>query len=114
FVDANPVAGIQYYRLKQTDINGEFTYSSISPVNFSTAISSQLNIFPIPANNFINVELSGASEMTVTIYNSNCQKVFESTSGSLLNIDIQEFNAGLYIVEVKADNNVVNSKFLKN
>ncbi len=114
FVDANPVMGMQYYRLQQTDINGQFTYSSIAPVNFSATISSQLNIFPMPANNFINVELPGATEMMVTIYNANGQKVFESTSGSLLNIDIQDFNAGLYIVEVKADNNVINSKFLKN
>ena len=114
FVDANPVAGIQYYRLKQTDVNGEFTYSSIAPVNFSANTTAHLNIFPMPASNFINVELPGASEMTVAIYNSNGQKVFESTSGSLLNIDIQDFNAGLYIVEVKADNNVLSSKFLKN
>ncbi len=114
FVDANPVMGMQYYRLQQTDINGQFTYSSIAPVNFSTTISSQLNIFPMPANNFINVELPGATDMMVTIYNTNGQKVFESTSGSLLNIDIQDFNAGLYIVEVKADNNVISSKFLKN
>ena len=68
----------------------------------------------MPANKFINVELPGATEMMVTIYNANGQKVFESTSGNLLNIDIQDLNAGLYIVEVKADNNVINSKFLKN
>ena len=114
FVDANPVAGIQYYRLKQTDVNGEFNYSSIAPVNFSNTLTSSINIFPMPANNFINVELPGATEMLVTIFNANGQIVFESTSGSLLNIDIQDFNAGLYIVEVKADNSVVSSKFLKN
>jgi hypothetical protein len=113
FLDANPVMGMQYYRLQQNDINGDFTYSSIAPVNFSASVTSTLNIYPIPANNFLNVELPGASEMLVTIYNANGQKVFEATSGSLLNIDIQNFNAGLYIVEVKADNNVSTAKFLK-
>jgi hypothetical protein len=113
FVDANPVMGMQYYRLQQNDINGDFTYSSIAPVNFSASVTSALNIFPMPANNFLNVELPGASEMLVTIYNANGQKVFEASSGSLLNIDIQNFNAGLYIVEVKADNNVSTAKFLK-
>jgi hypothetical protein len=114
FVDANPVMGMQYYRLQQTDINGMYTYSAVAPVNFSATLTSTLNIFPMPANNFLNVELPGASEMNVTIYNANGQKVFEATSGSLLNIDIQNLNAGLYIVEVKADNNVSSAKFLKN
>ncbi len=114
FVDANPVLGMQYYRLQQNDINGDFTYSAIAPVNFTNAVTSQISIFPMPANNFINVELPGVSEMSVTIYNANGQKVFEATSGNLQTIDIQDFNAGLYIIEVKADNNVISSKFLKN
>ena len=114
FVDANPVMGMQYYRLQQNDINGEFTYSSIAPVKFSATVSSTLNIFPMPADNFINVELPGVSEMSITIYNANGQKLYEATSGNLQTIDIQDFNAGLYIIEVKADNNVVRSKFLKN
>ncbi len=114
FVDANPIMGMQYYRLQQNDINGDFTYSAIAPVNFTNTVTSQISIFPMPASNFINVELTGVSEMSVTIYNTNGQKVFEATSGNLQTIDIQDFNAGLYIIEVKADNNVISSKFLKN
>ncbi len=33
--DYQPYTGTSYYRLKQTDKNGVFTYSSIVPVNFN-------------------------------------------------------------------------------
>lgn len=32
--DEKPLPGISYYRLKQTDFNGDFTYSNIVPVEF--------------------------------------------------------------------------------
>lgn len=114
FVDANPVNGVQYYRLKQVDVNGDFTYSSIAPVNFSNNSISQLNIFPMPASTSLNIELPGVSEMSVSIYNANGQKVYDNNSGNVLSIDIQNFAAGLYMVEVKADNQIFSSKFLKN
>ncbi len=39
-VDYNPLSGISYYRLRQTDFNGSHTYSQLVPVNF---ITNELN-----------------------------------------------------------------------
>lgn len=38
-VDYHPLPGISYYRLKQTDFDGSFTYSQIVPVFFSSQAS---------------------------------------------------------------------------
>ncbi|MBK9321286.1 MAG: hypothetical protein IPM91_22455 [Bacteroidetes bacterium] len=34
FSDQQPVSGIQYYRLKQTDTDGRFSYTNIVAVNY--------------------------------------------------------------------------------
>src|SRR5690606_28973333 len=44
FEDENPLSGISYYRLKQTDFNGGFTYSDV----ISVSIYSDENELPYP------------------------------------------------------------------
>ncbi|MGB0431755.1 MAG: hypothetical protein ACPGLV_14875, partial [Bacteroidia bacterium] len=47
FVDLNPVNGINYYRLKQVDFNGEFEYSNVLNVEFTPAIHD-FSVYPNP------------------------------------------------------------------
>jgi len=53
--DLTPYSGINYYRLKQTDFNGNYKYTSIEQVAFD--VKSFVSVFPNPATNnfFINV-----------------------------------------------------------
>lgn len=114
FTDVNPVAGIQYYRLKQLDIDGKFTYSSIAPVKFAEALQAQVNIFPQPANNELNVSVAGASEFSIAITNINGQKVFESHSDSnILNINLSNFDSGVYTLNIVSNNVATTTKFIK-
>lgn len=48
--DDRPIKGINYYRLKQTDFDGKYSYSPIVSVNYTpaTALSSIYHIFPNP------------------------------------------------------------------
>ena len=41
-IDANPLNGVSYYRLKQIDYNGSFEYSEIVPVVFSNTAEPKL------------------------------------------------------------------------
>ncbi|MDQ3048276.1 MAG: T9SS type A sorting domain-containing protein [Bacteroidota bacterium] len=47
-IDRSPYQGVSYYRLKQTDFNGKFSYSSIVPVEYNTNTESDISIFPNP------------------------------------------------------------------
>lgn len=47
YTDSLPLAGAQYYRLKQTDLNGNFTYSTIVYADFVSANSVEVLIFPM-------------------------------------------------------------------
>ncbi len=51
--DLNPYTGVSYYRLRQTDLNGNSTYSNIVSVNF--AGSSAISVYPNPARDVLYV-----------------------------------------------------------
>jgi hypothetical protein len=51
--DLNPYTGTSYYRLRQTDLNGNDTYSNIVSVNF--AGSSAISVYPNPARDVLYV-----------------------------------------------------------
>lgn len=52
--DVNPYAGRNYYRLKQTDIDGKFTYSKVVTVSFDKRES--VSVYPNPAVNTIYIK----------------------------------------------------------
>lgn len=54
--DLSPYEGINYYRLTQTDRNGNNHYASITQVNFSN--KSFISVFPNPAANSVYVNVS--------------------------------------------------------
>ena len=45
FTDDNPVQGLNFYRLKQVDIDGNFTYSNIVSLNFENT-NGVFKIYP--------------------------------------------------------------------
>ena len=61
--DDEPFLGISYYRLKQTDFDGRFTYSKIVPVTVEqTERSYKVIVYPNPTNGSeINIEMIGFS-----------------------------------------------------
>lgn len=57
FVDENPKNGVNYYRLKQIDLDGKSTASLIRSVQFADGIISKtIKVYPNPAKNYILVE----------------------------------------------------------
>lgn len=70
--DNNPLQGISYYRIKQTDIKGTSTYSEIKFVDFSAKFAG-IKIFPNPAINNFSVEGDNLNNAQVNIYNSTGQ-----------------------------------------
>ena len=48
-IDVNPFLGTSYYRLKQTDFNGKYSFSNIVSVNAGSD-----NVFDKPFNYYVN------------------------------------------------------------
>ncbi len=77
-IDPNPFQGVSYYRLKQTDYDGEFEYSQIVPVSFNGNSS-----FQVLWSNY-NAE-TGAINLTTTMENENLNFALYDLTGRLIN-----------------------------
>lgn len=98
FLDDNPPAGKVYYRLRQFDQDGTFTYSNIAYAygDFGEEIGSCETLF---RNNFRLEASTISSSLNVMI--TNGQGFLEKTQlepGELLWLDSSHWPAGLYLV----------------
>lgn len=68
FDDMNPLASRSYYRLKQTDRDGKFTYSNIISIKGREPLAVEItNLYPNPVKDQFSVGISSATEGKVTV-----------------------------------------------
>ena len=117
-VDYKAVAGFQYYRLKQIDLDGTVNYSKAIAVNFSKASTLNVNLFPNPAKDALNIttENNATGEVNIQILNSMGETVYKQVleAGLVQSIDITSFIPGVYYVTVIAEGESKIIRLLKN
>jgi hypothetical protein len=59
FVDKNPFDGVNYYRLKQTDFNGSYSYSETRTVTFDKPVVDAFKVYPNPAMEQFYIQIEG-------------------------------------------------------
>ena len=117
-VDYKAVAGFQYYRLKQIDLDGTVNYSKAIAVNFAKASTLNVNLFPNPAKDAFNIttENNATGEVNIQILNSMGETVYNQVveAGLVQTIDIASFISGVYYVTVIAEGESKIIRLLKN
>jgi hypothetical protein len=105
FTDTHPMDGVNYYRLKQVDIDGHFTYSKTIPVNFGSP--DKMLVSPNPANNQLNIRLpKNKRYSSLSITDVAGRIVLQQTiTGSTVSIplDIQRLPKGWYVLAITGD-----------
>lgn len=98
FTDISPLGGTNYYRIKQTDFDGKFSYSDVRSVSKVTAEKSQLNTFITDNILVINTPLENYD---VTIFNSWGAEVKRYT-GMQKNstFDVHDLRSGVHIIHI--------------
>lgn len=71
--DHRPISGASYYRLIQTDTNGDFDYSPVVQVFMDDGIT--FNVYPNPAQSFTSVESKHIEGMDITLVNNLGQQI---------------------------------------
>ena len=108
-VDEEPYLKISYYRLKQTDFDGNFTYSQIEVVNFEGI--EIINLFPNPSKGSFNFTINSTIDgiANITIYDKLGKQVFfeeiEIDKGfNEISKNIRNLAEGSYSISAKMSN----------
>jgi hypothetical protein len=113
--DKSPYSGTSFYRLKQTDLDGRETYSSIRSVNLDHE-GTEISVYPNPATDHITVSLPAAGNYKIALLNSNGQLMAQpvSTTGSNAVLNVSRLSAGIYYIQINRDGQNDTRKILIN
>jgi|GEM_PF-4399760 len=107
--DVQPLAGVNYYRLKQVDYDGAFEYSKIvtAVVSANDAQGVSAKLYPNPASDQVTIS-SNKGVKTLTLFDSKGAVVRSEILNDLAtqtNLNIAGLQAGLYIVSIQTNDN---------
>lgn len=113
--DASTIdANVYYYRLKQTDYDGGFTYSDIISINNCNKTMSKNNVIynnPVIDGKLKISLVNATTAHTICIYNALGQCVYKNNGIENL-IDVSNFQSGMYILNVYSNGESISSKLI--
>jgi subtilisin-like proprotein convertase family protein len=103
-MDNMPLSGVSYYRLKQTDYNGQERIHEMESVYIDIAGMGDLVLFPNPATDLVTVKGDLVSLSTFKLLNAMGQDIrlnvtsYKQGDGTLV-LDISSLRSGVYLVK---------------
>ncbi|MEI6596240.1 MAG: T9SS type A sorting domain-containing protein [Bacteroidota bacterium] len=109
FIDAQPsFSTINYYRIKQIDLNGNYTYSNIRDISFllyPSINSTNISLYPNPAKDKLSISSSQVIKGDCKIYlysvNGNLVKQFQAiqSTSNEFEINLTGISEGFYFIK---------------
>jgi hypothetical protein len=119
YIDEHPLKGTNYYRLKQTNNNGTFSYSKVAVLEFKEELSSALLVYPNPVKDKMQILIAGINGMVRSSITTQEGKNIFFASGSIsdvnneINQQLVFFNRGMYFLKINNGKEYYTAKFLK-
>ncbi len=121
-VDEHPYEGVSYYRLKQVDFDGNYSYSNIVPVTYQKEIERGITILPNPVKKGepIYVEIKGFKGENILLvlrdmkgkeYYTKAQVIESDYLLKALHLD-KAIPRGTYLIIASLENNLIAQKII--
>ncbi len=112
FMDENPLPGLNYYRLRQNDFNGDFTYSPIVFANIASPAVQVQGVYPNPASSELTLQINSQSAVPVILelidYSGKIvysRSISIETGINTINLSIDQYPPGLYLLQLRDGEN---------
>lgn len=114
YTDILPLNGTNYYRIKQVDLDGKFTYSNIKVIEIKG--QNQVKIFPNPVNDMLhfnaNLTFTNAKLIIRDISGKLVKQLLLNGSGTVT-VPVLNLPSGVYSATINQDNTIHKMTFLK-
>jgi Secretion system C-terminal sorting domain len=113
FEDNSASAKYNYYRLKQTDYNGNFEYSSVLLIE--SKAETELKIRPNPAKEEFSIDLSDIQENSIVRIFSLEGKILmqqNAIPGQVNRIAVKNLAAGMYLLQLITKDKILTQKLV--
>ncbi len=117
-IDKSPLSGVSYYRLKQTDFDGKYTYSNIESVVFDGAKGLEIvNTYHSVDNNLLTIKVNSGENSAVNfeLYDMTGKLVHQSLEtlkgeNQTVLLPTAQFSSGIYLLKVFNNAEVITQK----
>ena len=104
-IDRKPLFGVSFYRLKQTDFNGYYTYSNIRSISIDA--ENIVRLYPNPSSDIIHVEGDKTELSRISIIDALGRDITSETIQKQLDdnhitIDLSQITTGIYTIKTKS------------
>ncbi|MDW3191214.1 MAG: T9SS type A sorting domain-containing protein [Cytophagales bacterium] len=112
-IDHSPIMGWSYYRIKQTDFDGQFEYTGIKSNLMEEQIA--LNFYPNPTKDYLTITGKTSEISDVAIYNSVGQNIMNSIpvrkhDSKQVELNLIALRVGNYYLKTKESGHIIRKR----
>ncbi|RMG74175.1 MAG: T9SS C-terminal target domain-containing protein [Bacteroidetes bacterium] len=105
-----------FYRLRQVDFDGAFSYSQVREVHFAP-VGSGLQVFPNPAREQVHISAPAPGQYTLSAVDLQGRQVYQANLEAIGNapqadLSVTDWPAGVYILQLKGSETVYSQRLV--
>lgn len=113
FIDYEPKVGKNFYRIKQVDVNGSFTYTESRLLHFNADGAGTIKYYPNPTQGKLTIEFPQEiyiQTKSIKLFSASGalikQMSVAANSDKYLPLDLSKYNKGVYFIQIKTSTNL--------
>ena len=91
----------------------DIIFRAYSALGYISEITNNIQIYPSPSTNFINIKNTNYTKSKISIFNLNGELLITKCFINNTKLDIKNLKKGIYLIKVQTDKEIITKKMIK-